>query len=101
MSDDKILQAAQDVYDKTEYPEVRKVLAKVIQLLQKGRETIEFRGEQFPGICSCGCGVRIDRQAVILLGTGLIFRDEDHLAHFVESRTADITIREVEPCTLN
>ena len=54
---------------------------------------IEFRGQSYPDRCS-HCHLPIEKSAIILLNTDLIFCDEDCLTGFVRSRTADITIRE-------
>ena len=101
MSDkESVLEAARLVYDRTEHPEVKRIMGNVIQLLQRGTEYIEFRGMKYPANCVC-CEERINGRAVVLLGTTLIFQNEDHLVKWVGDSTADITIREVEPCTVN
>ena len=96
----EIFKVAKAVHDTTKYPEVRKIMAKVIQLMQRGPEHIEFQGQKYPPVCVC-CQERIEASAIVLLGTSLIFVDEDHLVRWIGDCTADITIREVGPCTPN
>ena len=93
-----VLAAARLVRDRTEHPEVKKIMGNVIQLLQRGTEYIEFKGVKYPANCVC-CGERINGRAVVLLGVPLIFQDPEHLVKWIGDRTADIMVREVNPCT--
>lgn len=61
--------------------------------LNKNTSCINFRGNFYPNRCSY-CRLPIEDKAIILLGTELIFCDEDCVTGFIGSRAADITVRE-------
>ena len=90
MNPGDIYKDAKAVYNRTQNEEVKRIMQNVMKRVQE--PCIDFRGEKFSAHCSCGCGEEIGKSAVVLLGAGLIFADEDHLVHFIGSRTANITV---------